>query len=298
MTGAYNVTVRFNDGCDDLTAHVPDLLERVESAADERDLGYAILEPEDESLLALSGHDRRLDERVHGAPEKRAHPASGPAGADHAARRPARAEEIRNATAAPHAVDKCTRAESKLDDVRGLHVAFHKLIMHYDDHCYGPIGASESAAISTCAATSRKWFRNRYARGETWPCWLFAHEERDADGDLEERVHVVLDRRLPVLVSLYLAYWAVVIALIVWQAVLCCRVCLQRRGVLAPLKLTPMPSEGVDMLRLGDVTPGAGGPDDRSFSQTSAADSQSSSAHRSASHKLFGSPRGPFRNMF
>jgi len=235
VTGAYNATVRFGDGCDGDADHMPGLLEVLETVADEQDLGYAVVEPGDPSLVRIGREVEAsgAELRIRGDPPMVPLPAAEAVDIGEEAEDGLPGDDGANAedSDADEDGDECTRAESRFDEVRGLHVAFHKLISHYDDHCIGPVGATESEAIARCTNTSGLWFRHRYLPEERRPCWLFAHRERQHNGARQERVHVVLDWHLPALIVLYIAYWVALGVLVAWQGVLLFRAGLERAGI-------------------------------------------------------------------
>mmetsp|Transcript_6663 Transcript_6663/g.17056 ORF Transcript_6663/g.17056 Transcript_6663/m.17056 type:complete len:326 (+) Transcript_6663:2-979(+) len=257
VTGAYNVFVRLNDGCDSDPQFQPTAAEVEANARDETEGGFFIMElspppaappilghmvpvlqPLPASVTPLTSAARVL-ERPAGddQPELTPPPANAP---------------IKLGTNASSGsgdlqpIEACTREERHRAELRGPHVAYLNLVNAHDDYCYGPVGSTEQSATDYCAETWEVWFRHNYPIGSVHPCWVY--EKRLSAADVH--VQVVLSRRMPLIVISYLVYWGLVVLAILWLLVLAARSMLHRFGLAAQRPPTMLNAESADILNL------------------------------------------------
>mmetsp|Transcript_15931 Transcript_15931/g.42905 ORF Transcript_15931/g.42905 Transcript_15931/m.42905 type:complete len:410 (+) Transcript_15931:98-1327(+) len=229
--GAFNVSVRFNDGCDGSPDHTPNALAEQRMQSEE---------------VYAGSFERRLSpppSAVSGAPPPSAPvpvrsppPALSPPDAldlppellsdSQSHMVPHRTLRHRSPDG-PQASPGCTTEEARKDPMRGHHIAFYNLVLSEDDFCLGPVHMSEAEALRYCENTSGDWFHHRHRVAERLPCWIFEkHVSRD---DL--RAHVVLHRGLPTHIYIYLSYWVFLLFLFARVTFLFVLSALQRYGL-------------------------------------------------------------------
>ncbi|KAG8466391.1 hypothetical protein KFE25_002147 [Diacronema lutheri] len=133
-----------------------------------------------------------------------------------------------------------------LDQLRGVHVAYRRLVLDHDDFCYGPKGSNVTTALRHCQNTQAVWMRHKYGPGSHARCFIFARAH--ADGSVE--AHVVMHKGIPWDVRAYLVYWVLLLALFAWLLGLHARRCLQRHGHLASAQDEAITAESKDILSL------------------------------------------------
>lgn len=285
IIGTYEVTVRFEDGCDDDKWRAVDGEgleegERVITWFESFDISEDGQAPSDVLDLDLEqAPDLDEDEGdVSGAG------AASAAGAAHAAgkargagtmwapgrasgadRRLGMAVQVPNASARAQnatAVSKNATAQAaaaraaaigcspehdtRLDQFRGEHVAYRRLVLDHDDFCYGPKGSNVSTALQHCNNTQAIWMHHRYHVGGRAPCYVFARTH--TDGSVE--AHVVMLKAIPWDVRCYIAYWALLTLFFLWLCVLLVVRCLEQRGLLRCARDEAITAESRDMLSL------------------------------------------------
>lgn len=292
VVGTYEVTVLFMDGCDGGLwrsvagegaaggAHGArkvsffesfDISEGDETPADVLDLDLELapdLGPEDAPPQAAAAARGGRGPGARGKGE----PATAGLAQPRGAARPA------NASCSPE-------HNAFLDLLRGDHVAYRRLVLDYDDFCYGPKGRNRSVALAHCNTTHGLWMQHRYPVGAHAPCYVFARPR--GDGSLE--AHVVMNRAIPWDVRVYLAYWCVLALFFVWLCALTVVRWLQRLGLLPPSEDEALSAESKDMLSLAG---GVGQPGSRLAAQVEGMYAQSSVAGAGAGGAPLGQRRG------
>lgn len=256
VTGAYNVTVKLNDGCDAMPDSQPTAQEMAETERAEEEEGFFIMRvspPPPPPLPPPFPMPPAIP------PSPPAPPPLAPPGSVVVTRPPAHhrlhvslgTRHHRHKSPPPKSThrkkDRCRKAEARADELRGPHVAYLKLVNMHDDFCYGPVGSTEEEATAYCAETWEVWFRQRYPVGSEPRCWVYEKHLTASD----VHVQVVLTRGLPAVIIFYLTYWGAVVLACIWLAILGLQRVAESRGWLtSQAKPTLISAESQDILNL------------------------------------------------
>mmetsp|Transcript_16478 Transcript_16478/g.50598 ORF Transcript_16478/g.50598 Transcript_16478/m.50598 type:complete len:662 (+) Transcript_16478:71-2056(+) len=233
VTGAYNVTVRFDDGCDSDPRNLPNETEEEENTSEEYARGFFVIDVE-ERAEADEEAKYLPPPPAPSLPPRGPPPTSPPLPSSWPTDRgtvvvfnasfsqlPGNSLSTTSPPPPPLATPPslpgspdayCTYEERTRELLRGEHIAYERLIMQHEDRCYGPMGSTQPLALAHCEKTWRAWFRSVCHVGERAPCWVFTRSY-DHGGTA---VYVVLSRGVGMTIWLYISYWVMIAVALVW----------------------------------------------------------------------------------
>jgi hypothetical protein len=240
VTGMYDVSVRFDDGCDDgLWQMAPP---RHRSAIMVKGHG-------DGEIVFFESYDTTEDGSTFSEPDNPLQLEPDLPDDEPDPLPPVMDESLVRPPSANHSgsYETCSfEHDRRLDPLRGEHVAYHRLVLGHNDFCYGPKGSNATVALAYCKNTQVIWFTHRYVNGTHTPCYIF---KRAMEGGKVE-AHVVLNKRIPLVTRAYIAYWLLLGLLLLWLVVLSLISCLQRLELMAGWMSEKITAESTDMLSL------------------------------------------------